>query len=182
VPEPYSLPAPARIRFEAVSRGDLVPGRLWLSPGAEARPLVLVAPALGSNKDASEVEALCRALIAVDLSAAAIDLPLHGERASAKLSARLLRCASRGDLLSAPDRLLWNEYRQQLGRDLDAAHDALLARGAVARGAFGCAAFEPGAELVLGWAAQRLGVCAQQRILPESDPAQLAARMREQLS
>ncbi len=180
MPEPY-VRIRACERFELVSRGDLVHGLLWHDSGSGRRPLVLVAPAVGSAKDAPEVEALCQALVAAGLVAAAIDLPLQGERASAKLSARLARCAS-GLASAAVDPLLWREYLRQVACDLDATRAALTRRDIIAPGAVGCAAFEPGAAAALDWAANAPDLRAVQPLTPTADPVPVAASLREQLS
>jgi dienelactone hydrolase len=168
-------------RFEVESRGDRVPGRLWLGAGAAARPLVLVAPALGASKDAPEVEALCRALAGGGLAAAALDLALQGERASAKLSARLAACA-RSRERGGADRLLWDEFLRQTTHDLAAALAALTARREIDTRRLGCVAFEPGADAVAGWAEAEPRVLALRRVAaPPADAADLAAELRERL-
>ena len=162
-----------------MSRGDHVPGLLWHS-GTEPRPLVLVAPAVGSGKDAPEVEVLCRALVAAGLSAGAIDLPLQGERTSTKLSARLVACAA-GGTLSAADRLLWQEYLRQVASDLDATRAALGRHRAILPGVLGCAAFEPGAAAARDWAKTTPGVRAYESLTSGRDALGVAAALREQL-
>ena len=167
--------------FEAVSRGDFVRGLLWRGAAPSPCALVVVTPALGSGKLAPEITALCRALSKQGLVAAAIDLPLQGERASSKLSGRLLRCATRGDLGEA-DRLLWDEFLKQSALDLEASTAALTRREGLPPLRLGCAAFEPGAEAAAGWAARepRVRVCL--RLPPGSDPHRIAAQLREQLA
>ena len=167
--------------FEAVSRGDFVRGLLWRGAGPSPRALVVVTPALGSGKHAPEITALCRALSGQGLLAAAIDLPLQGERASSKLSDRLVHCATRGGLREA-DRLLWSEFLKQSALDLEASTAQLAGREGLSPLRLGCAAFEPGAEAAAGWAARepRVRVCL--RLPPGSDPDGIAARLREQLA
>jgi len=142
---------------------------------------VLIAPAVGTGKNAPEVEALCRTLVAAGLSAAAIDLPLQGERASAKLSARIAHCAS-GRALGAADQLLWREYLRQVACDLDATRAALAHGGGVRPGAVGCAAFEPGAAAALAWAANAPDLRPCPPLAATADPRTVAASLREQLS
>jgi hypothetical protein len=128
-------------RFEVISRGDVVPGLLWRGASASA-PLVLIAPPLGSGKDAGEVAALARACLAEGWAAAALDLPLQGERASAKLSARL--AAEPG---GEADRLLREEFVRQAALDLAAVRAALAARtGAERFACIACAATRAAAE------------------------------------
>jgi hypothetical protein len=176
VPEPFPFAADGE-RFEVVSRGDHVPGRLWLGPSAKPRPLVLVAPALGAGKDAHEVGALCRALVGEGFVAAAIDLPLQGERASAKLSARLAACAAHA-ARSGGDALLWEEFLRQASLDLAAARAALARRRDVAQGRGACVAFEPGADAAAAWAAREPSLAACLRAERGADAAGLARRVR----
>ena len=160
-----------------MSRGDHVPGRLWLGPGSRPRPLVLVAPALGAGKDASEVSALCRALAADGMAAAAIDLPLQGERASTKLSARLAACAA-SEARAGMDGLLWNEFLRQAALDLGATRAALARRPEIEGARVGCLAFEPGAAVAEAWAASDPGVCPCLRAERGVEPGALVARLR----
>jgi dienelactone hydrolase len=180
VPEPVSFER-AGERFEVVSRGDHVPGRLWRAEGAGARPLVLVVPALGAGKDASEVVALCRTLAADGWVAAAIDLPLQGERASTKLSARLAACAER-DARAGLDRLLWEEFLRQSALDLAAARDALARRDEIEAERIACVAYAAGAAAAEAWAASDPRVPPCLRAERSADPAQLSAQLRRALA
>ncbi len=180
MPEPYSFDA-AGERFELVSRGDLVPGRLWLGASSRPRPLVLVAPPLGAGKDASDVAALCREIAAAGMAAAAIDLPLHGERASTKLSARLAACAAH-EARAGMDRVLWDEFLRQAALDLGAAREALARRREVEPMRSACVAFEPGAAAAAGWAASDAAVALCLRVERGAEPAALVARLRRELA
>jgi hypothetical protein len=168
------------LRFEFVSRGDPVAGRLWIGPSEGPRPLVLVTPGLGSSQRTPEVEALCRALVQYGLAAASIDLPLSGERASRKLSARLLDCAPRRER-SAADERLWAAFVRQTACDLAAAAEMLASRGDLAAGCLGCVAFEPGAEAAAQWAARDPRVRSVQRIAAGAAADEIARRLRERL-
>jgi predicted alpha/beta-hydrolase family hydrolase len=167
-------------RFEFVSRGDPVAGRLWSGPSGSARPLVLVAPALGSSQHAPEVEALCRALAEAGLAAAAFDLPLSGARESRKLSARLLGAARQRERDAADERL-WAEFVRQTAADLAAAAAVLAARGGAAAGGLGLVAFEPGAEAAARWAAGEPRVRSVQCVAADAPAAEVARRLREGL-
>jgi dienelactone hydrolase len=149
VPEPAACDE----RFEVVSRGDPVPGRLWLGEGPAPRPLVLLVPALGAHKDSSDVRALSRALAADGWAAAAIDLPLQGERASPKLSARLAACAA-AERRRDGDRLLWDEFVRQAARDLSAVRRNLALRAGIRGEAVACVAHASAAAPARAWAAQ----------------------------
>jgi hypothetical protein len=167
--------------FEAVSRGDFVRGLLWLGAGRGPRPLVIVTPALGSDKHATEIAALCRALRKEGLAAAAIDLPLQGERASSKLSERLSHCATRSER-AATDQLLWDAFLQQSALDIAAATGALARRPEIRLDRLACVAFEPGGEAGAGWASQDARVRACRVLARGAEPAPIASDLREQLA
>ncbi|MAG32998.1 MAG: hypothetical protein CL908_19140 [Deltaproteobacteria bacterium] len=78
-------------RFEVVSRGDFVPGLLYLpeSPPDGGAPLLLLAHGLSDSMHASYLGCAAR-WVPEGLAAAVIDLPLHGSRSSPKLSERLV--------------------------------------------------------------------------------------------
>jgi hypothetical protein len=161
-------------RFEVTSRGDVVPGLLWRGANAAARSLVLIVPALGAAKDAGEVAALAHACVAEGWCAAAVDLPLHGERASAKLSARLAR-APQGEA----DRLLRQEFVRQAALDLEAARAALAARTSAARVA--CVSCAPSAAAGEAFAARAAGVPLV-TAEPGAAPIQVVASLRRALA
>ena len=170
---------PEPLRFALVSRGDPVSGLLWIGPAEAARPLVLVTPALGSSTDAPEVAALCRALAAAGLAAAALDLPLQGERASRKLSARLLDCARREK--SATDQRLWHAFLRQAALDLAAAAGELASHATLDARQLGCVAFDPGGEAALEWAAREPRMRALRRIAGNVATAEVVSFVRERL-
>lgn len=134
-------------RFELISRGDIVNGvrvRAEERSGPEGvaarrdgralgkgAPLLLLAhDARGSTH--AEAWSTLRPWIARGLDVAAIDLPLQGRRASAKLSERLVDAVAalaRGEALDANGRLLALEFRQQAVCDLSRTRDALIATG-----------------------------------------------------
>ena len=176
MPEPFASPIDGE-RFEVASRGDLVPGRLWRPGGAPgARPLVLIVPALGAGKDAGEVDALGRAIAAEGWAAAAIDLPLQGERGSAKLSARLAACAAQPPVEGA-DRVLWEEFLRQTALDLAATLDVLGRRTAVDAARVACVAYAPAAATE-AWVAREPRVRFLQRAERGAAPADLVERLR----
>lgn len=167
------------LRFEFTSRGDPVAGRLWSAASTRALPLVLVAPALGASQRAPEIEALCAALARGGLAAATIDLPLQGERASRKLSARLLACATRPR--DAADERLWEEFVRQAALDLASAADALASRGELAAARLGCVAFEPGAEAAARFAERDPRVLSFRRVEPGTPAAEIVRALQERL-
>jgi alpha-beta hydrolase superfamily lysophospholipase len=145
VPEPVA----SEERFEVVSRGDPVPVRLWLGTDPAPRASAVLVHALGSGKDAREVEALARRLAAAGLAAAAIDLPLHGDRASRKLSARLAACGAAPR--TASDRLLFEEFLRQAALDLAAVRRALARRASLGAGPVACVAHASAGAVLEAW-------------------------------
>lgn len=136
--------APAE-RLELISRGDIVNGIL----AREARPtaksggsgpaLLLVVHDAGGSLSSPDLGATA-SWVGPGLAVVAIDLPLHGQRASAKLSERLIA----GVGLRAPDRtfdrtpdrtldrnemVLVEEFWRQATIDLVRTVDAVLALG-----------------------------------------------------
>lgn len=176
--EPSAPAAPEA--FTVSSRGDFVPGLLWLAPAAAPRPLVLIAPPLGRGRRAPEVEQVAHVLWRDGLAAASLDLPLQGDRASAKLSARLLDCAA-GSPRSV-DALLWEEFLHQSALDLAAFCDALRGRPGLRAERVGCVAMEPGAAAAVAWAARDVRVRACVPLSHGADPARIARELREQLA
>ena len=125
--------------FEFSSRGDRVPGRLLLpKDSAVPAPLILFQHGRGGSKEAVYLEAAAP-WIRQGAAVASIDFPLHGERADAKLSQRLMS-ADANTALGADSRELWVEFSRQAVSDLRRAVDALLSlpdlNGRVAYAAF----------------------------------------------
>lgn len=123
-------PAPAALgplrceRFEYTSRGDRVSGRLLLpETRGGRRPLVLVGHGAGGSKDADYLDAAVGPWVRGGAAVASIDFPLHGERASAKLSERLLTSLAPGADRGAEP--LWLDFAAQAVVDLERALDAL---------------------------------------------------------
>ncbi|MCP4907242.1 MAG: hypothetical protein GY910_19880 [bacterium] len=115
--------------FEYVSRGDFVGGRLYLPGAARPRPAPLVFLTHGTGESARS-ESLDFALDWVHLgfAIAAIDLPLHGRRASPKLSDRLVQAVgalTRGETIDAEGRALTEEFARQSTSDLIRGIDAI---------------------------------------------------------
>lgn len=123
---PAGLAGVRATAFEYSSRGDRVPGRLLLPEAAAAPPpLVLLQHGAGGSKDAAYLDAVAGPWVRGGAAVASIDFPLHGERADAKLTPRLLEVLAG----VAPDReragrLLVDFARQAVG-DLARALDAL---------------------------------------------------------
>ncbi len=119
------------LRFEFSSRGDRVPGRLLVPTTDKAgpHPLILLQPGAGADKDVAVLD-LAAPWVRAGAAVASIDLPLHGERSSAKFSERLLQIlrslygGAEDDELDSRNRALLLEFSRQavwdLGRCLDA--------------------------------------------------------------
>jgi dienelactone hydrolase len=125
----HERPAPAGLaplrceRFEYTSRGDRVSGRLLLpAERGGPRPLVLVGHGAGGSKEVPYLDAAVGPWVRGGAAVASIDFPLHGERASAKLSERLLASLAPGAGREDP---LWLDFALQAVRDLERALDAL---------------------------------------------------------
>jgi dienelactone hydrolase len=135
-------------RFEYASRGDRVPGRLLLPARLGAKhPLVLLQHGAGGSKESPYLDAAAGPWVRGGAAIASIDFPLHGERASTKLSARLLAeidaALARAGGISA----LWVEFVQQAVCDLRRALDALGAHPELETGRCAYAAFSMGTIL-----------------------------------
>lgn len=169
--------------MEYSSRGDRVPAHLLLPERVDAAGfLVVTQPGLRSGRGAVEVTALCKAWVSRGAAVLLVDLPLHGERASAKLSERVT-AGMRPEGVSSPlERSLWVDFVRQavadLRRGLDAAgmhpevegrRSAFAGFGLGARIGVLLCALEPRiAAAALAGAGAGLGP-------PELDPARFAA-------
>ena len=127
-PTPSSLAGLRLLSFQFSSRGDRVPGRLLL-PAEESGPfpLVLLEHGAGGAKDAPYLDATAAPWVRAGAAVASIDLPLHGERRSPKMS-ELLLGALRNP--ASPDRMsetLLVDFTRQAVVDLRRSLDALLA-------------------------------------------------------
>jgi dienelactone hydrolase len=144
-------------RFEVVSRGDFVNGILYLPPGltpdrapesgASPVPLVMLQHGLAGSKDSPYLECAAR-WVREGFAVAMIDLPLHGERSSPKLSERLVQGIDRvvrNENLDAETHALVEEFARQSTSDLVRSLDALADLGAIDAGRIGYVGFSLGA-------------------------------------
>lgn len=123
-------------RLELVSRGDLVNGVVVSDATEGGRPLRGSRPALlllahdaGDSAHAPELAAVA-GWLGPALTVVAIDLPLHGHRASPKLSDRLIGAIAtraRGGSLDRNGAVLVEEFARQAVSDWRRTLDALLA-------------------------------------------------------
>lgn len=128
--------APAQ-RLELVSRGDIVNGVLARTVAESARTggdrpaLLLLAHDLGGSSASPELAPVAT-WIDAGLAVVAIDLPLHGHRASPKLSERLMASIAtreRSETLDRNSAVLVEEFWRQATIDLVRTLDAVLALG-----------------------------------------------------
>lgn len=123
---PAAAPTLRARAFEYSSRGDRVPGLLLLpTEGQGPLPLALVQHGAGGSKDADYLDAVRLRWVERGVAVASIDFPLHGERASAKLSEQLLATLAPGARPSADAAALFGEFARQSVADLARAVDAL---------------------------------------------------------
>lgn len=174
---PPGLTFARSVHFEFTSAGDRVPGRLLVPEARERLPLILVGHGANGSRDADYIDAACGPW-AREVAIASIDLPLHGERASPKLTERIL--ASRRLALghSSFDAELWSHFAAQAAADLRRALDALESRPEIDAARIGYLGFSLGAILGAAFCAAdpRVGVAALAlggggAGPPESDPA-----------
>jgi len=115
-------------QLEFVSRGDFVCGQLHL-PEASSAPLLILLHGTGSSADNAELDFGADA-VREGYAVARIDLPLHGRRASPKLSERLFdgyRALVRGEVLDADSGALLQEFARQSTSDVSRCAEAIAA-------------------------------------------------------
>ena len=131
--------------LEFSSRGDRVRARL-MRPQQAAAPLpaVLLAHGLGGAADDATTESIAAPWAERGAAVCAVDLPLHGARADAKLRAWLESGSGSGDPLH---QMLVGEFARQALSDLGRALDALLSLDDVDDERVAFAGFSLGARL-----------------------------------
>jgi len=134
-------------RFEYSSRGDRVPGLLLLPEARGPFPLVLLQHGAGGSKESDYLDAARLPWVRRGAAVASIDFPLHGERASAKLSELLLAGLADPRADGRQLRALWDEFARQSVHDLGRALDALAGHPELDAGRVAYAAFSLGAIL-----------------------------------
>ncbi len=122
-------------RFEIVSRGDFVPGILYLPESSRSAPAPLLLLQHGTAEGMNSEALACAApWVKKGLAVATVDLPLHGERSSPKLSERLVSGVGplpNGTELDAETGALVEEFARQTTSDLIRTLDALAALPAI---------------------------------------------------
>jgi dienelactone hydrolase len=126
MPAPESCADLRAVRFEFTSRGDRVPGRLLLPPDGDGPfPLVLLQHGAPASKDAPSLEAAAGSWARGGAAVASIDFPLHGQRASTKLTELLLGGLRTPSKPGEDAEILVREFVHQAVVDLRRALDAL---------------------------------------------------------
>jgi dienelactone hydrolase len=146
--KPAGSPTVRQLDFELSSRGDRVPGRLLLPARRQAPlPLILAQHGVGGAKDADYMDTACLPWVRGGVAVASIDFPLHGERASAKLSEQILALFQASSDLSPVDAELWICFVRQAVIDLRRSVDALSELPEVDAGRIAYAGFSLGTIL-----------------------------------
>jgi len=122
-------------RFEIVSRGDFVPGILYLPDPAPQTPLPLLLLQHGTAEgmDSQTLE-FAASWVKQGLAVATIDLPLHGERSSPKLSERLISGwgqIANNSAIDSETGVLVEEFARQTTSDLIRTLDGLVELAAI---------------------------------------------------
>jgi fermentation-respiration switch protein FrsA (DUF1100 family) len=142
------------LRFEYTSRGDRVPGRLLLpAAGPGPFPLVLLQHGAGGSKESDYLDAARLPWVRRGVAVASVDFPLHGERASAKLTQALLEGLTLPSGPRGPGGALQHAFVRQARADLHRALDALETLPELDAGRVAYAAFSLGAILGAGFCA-----------------------------
>jgi dienelactone hydrolase len=181
-----AAPAIRELRFEFSSRGDRVPGRLLLPEASSGPfPLVLLEHGAGGSKEAPYLEATAFPWVRAGAGVGSIDLPLHGERESGKLTQRFLN-GLRFDAEADSQQLasgLWRELVRQGVSDLRRALDGLVSLPEIDAGRVTFAAFSLGSIVGACFCgvdprpqAAALALGAGGFGPPDLDPARLIAR------
>jgi len=127
-PVPRDWPDLRALRFEFSSRGDRVPARLLLPPEGDGPfPVILLQHGIGGSKRADYIESSAGPWARRGAAVATIDFPLHGERASAKLTESLIESLRDTGRTNRAVRILTREFFQQAVVDLRRTVDALEA-------------------------------------------------------
>lgn len=118
-PEPLAGLRVRRLEFN--SGGDRVPARLVLPPqGGGPHPLILLQHGRGGSKSAEYMDHASGPWARGGAAVLSIDFPLHGERASPKLTGKLLGA----DLAAGAGEALWTDFARRAVADLQRALDA----------------------------------------------------------
>jgi dienelactone hydrolase len=152
---PAGSSAVRQLDFEFSSRGDRVPGRLLL-PADRQRPfpLILAQHGAGGAKDADYMDTACLPWVRGGAAVASIDFPLHGRRASAKLSERIVRLFEARSVLGGFEAELWIGFVRQGVIDLRRTMDALTELPEIDAGRIAYAGFSLGTILGVPFCAE----------------------------
>jgi dienelactone hydrolase len=144
-----------QLEFELSSRGDRVPGRLLLPADRRGPfPLILAQHGIGGAKDSDYMDTACLPWVRGGAAVASIDFPLHGERASAKLSERIQQFFEASSDLSPLAEELWISFVRQAVIDLRRTVDAMVELPEIDAGRVGYAGFSLGTILGVPFCAE----------------------------
>jgi dienelactone hydrolase len=152
---PAGFSAVRQLDFELSSRGDRVPGRLLLPakhPGPF--PLILAQHGAGGAKDADYMDIACLPWVRGGAAVASTDFPLHGERASPKLTERILGLFEAKSDLSPFEAELWICFVRQAVSDLRRTVDAMAELPQIDAGRIAYAGFSLGTILGVPFCAE----------------------------
>lgn len=124
-PRDPAAPALRAERLEFSSRGDRVPARLLLPERGDGPfPLVLLQHGANGSKEAPYMAQVAAPWVRGGAAVLSIDFPLHGERASAKLSGLLREALGLEGRPSPLGRRVLDDFVRQAVADLQRALDA----------------------------------------------------------
>ena len=114
------------VGFEFTSRGDRVPGSLWLpATGEPPFPVVLLQHGANGSREAPYMAAAAVPWVRAGAAVASIDFPLHGRRGSAKLREPMLAGLGIAGQATLANREIVREFVRQSVVDLQRTVDAL---------------------------------------------------------
>ncbi len=123
---PPLAPELRAVAFELTSRGDRVPGHVWLPPqGAGPFPTVLLQHGLTGSKDADYIGFAAAPWVRAGAAVVSIDFPLHGARKSVKLQELALNGLGFGGAATPAGRDLVHQLVRQAVTDLTRTVDAM---------------------------------------------------------
>ena len=125
-PPPEGAPQLRCVAVEYTSRGDRVPGHVWLPASGTGRfPVVLLQHGANGSHEEPYLATAGIPWVRGGAAVASIDFPLHGMRSNAKLRGRLLSALRSFDDAGGSNRKILEEFVRQSVIDLRRAVDAL---------------------------------------------------------
>jgi fermentation-respiration switch protein FrsA (DUF1100 family) len=123
---PRDAPELRCVAFEFTSRGDRVPGHVWLpTAGNGPFPVVLLQHGATGSRESSYMASVGAPWVRGGAAVACIDFPLHGRRHNAKLSETLFAGLAIGGVKNPATPDIASEFVRQSVIDLSRTVDAL---------------------------------------------------------